>query len=99
MMETIGKFFAGLIMIILSVLVSAFIFMKVWGWFIAPVFDMLPILTYFQSVGIVTFLATMRKAESKKQKDFEDLIEEFIAALIYSGIVFVFAWVIYFLIK
>ena len=94
-MEAIGKFFVVLVILIISVLISGFILMKTWGWFIVPIFTSLPILKFGEAIGIAFFIAILKGRQKSENNDFDDLIESFFNGLIYSLVLFLFAWVVY----
>jgi hypothetical protein len=95
-MDTLGKFFAGLIMVVISIIISGFMFFKLWAWFIMPVFISAPKLTFAQSVGISVFLSIIfaRKYDTK-EKDFDEVIESFIGGILLIAVLFLFAWIVY----
>ena len=100
-METFGKFMLGVIMIIIGILVSGFMLFKLWAWFVVPVFESLPQMTFSQSVGLALFLSIMfaRNPQTKDDEDFSDLIGKFLAGLLISVFLFGFSWIVYLIIK
>ena len=36
-----------------------FVCSKTWNWFVQPIFTTLPVLSYFQAVGLMTFVSTI----------------------------------------
>ena len=97
-MDTIGKFFTGIIMLIVSIIISGFLLMKTWAWFIAPVFTSVPKLTFTQSVGVSIFLSIFiakRANKANKEYEFYELVEKFFNDLIFTAILFLLAWIVY----
>jgi hypothetical protein len=100
-MEALGKIFAGILVIALSVIIAGFFLMKLWGWFVIPVFPTLPVLTLQQAIGLSVFFTLIRakKPKDEKEKDFGDIILEWLEGLIFSLILFGIAYVIYLFIQ
>lgn len=97
-MKSIGKFFAGLVMIIVATIISGFMVFKLWAWFIIPVFPSLPTLTFIQAVGISVLLTVIFGKRDTKEKDYDEIVESFFGGIIYSALIFLFAWIVYLLI-
>jgi hypothetical protein len=101
-METFGKFMLGVIMIIIGTLVSGFMLFKLWAWFVLPVFESLPQMTFSQSVGLSLFLTIVfyrNPHTTKEEQDFSELIGKFLAGLLLYIFLFGFAWIVYLIIK
>lgn len=56
-MEAVGKFFCGLLLTIVGILLGGFIISTFWGWFIQPTFPTLPLLTVGQGIGLSVFIS------------------------------------------
>jgi hypothetical protein len=98
-METIGKFFTGLILLILTAIIGGFIMVKFWEWFVLSVFT-LPSLNLIQAIGFSYFLGwlTYRGKEKKdKEFSFEKFMDTFIDTLVFSGLLFLIGWLIHLL--
>jgi hypothetical protein len=67
-MEAFGKFSLGTLLLVLSVLLEGFVFMKLWSWFISPTFGVDPI-TQVQSIGVILVYSYI-KTKSPKTEDF-----------------------------
>jgi hypothetical protein len=98
-MDTIGKFFTGLIMIIVSTIVVGFVLMKTWAWFVVPVFTSLPKLTFGQAVGLSVFLSILIAKRANKEYEFYELVDKFFNDLIFTALLFLFAWLVYVFIR
>lgn len=98
-MDSIGKFFTGLIMIIVSTIVVGFVLMKTWAWFVVPVFTSLPKMTFGQAVGLSVFLSILIARKDDKEIDFDELVEKFFGGLIFTALLFLFAWLVYVFIR
>ena len=76
-METVGKFTTSLLIIVLGVAVQSFVFMKLSGWILTPIFQ-LPELSLGQSFA-VSVVTSFLIPKNSKEKDtgktpFENLI-------------------------
>jgi hypothetical protein len=100
-METLGKFFAAIVMIMISIIVGGFFLMKLWGWFVIPAFPTLPVLTFQQAMGLSVFLSIMvaKRKKTNEDKDFSDVVGDWLEELIFSCVVFGIAWIIYLFIQ
>jgi hypothetical protein len=52
-------------------LLEGFVFMKLWGWFVAPTFELVPPITLIQAIGIsmtISFVASARIIEDDEDK-------------------------------
>jgi hypothetical protein len=94
-MESIGKIFTGLVMIVVATIIAGFMLFKLWVWFIIPVFPSLPTLTFAQAVGITVFLTVIFGKRNTKDRDYDEIVESFFNELIYTALVFLFAWIVY----
>ena len=71
-METIGKFFVVLILIIFATLLRGYIISKLWFWFVVPTFALNP-LTIVQAIGlslIISYVTISKKELEPKDEDF-----------------------------
>jgi len=100
-METFGKFMLGVIMIIIGTIVSGFMLFKLWAWFVVPVFEFLPQMTFSQSVGLSLFLSIIffRNTQTKTEQDFAEIVGIFLSTLLIWVLLFGFAWIVYLIIK
>jgi len=93
-MVELGKFFVGMMFIVIAIMISGFVLMRIWGWFIVPVFP-LEYLLYGQAVGLAMFISLAMKSTTptSKSTDFGDIMMEFFISILYTGFVFGFAWI------
>jgi hypothetical protein len=98
-MDTIGKIFTGVIMLIIYIIISGFLLMKTWAWFIVPVFTSVPKLTFAQSVGISIFLSIFITKRDNKEYEFDELVDKFFNDLIITSMLFLLAWIVYIFIQ
>jgi heme A synthase len=72
-MEIIGKFFTGLILIIIQVLLGGYVIMNLWGWFISSTFEITS-LSLIQAIGLSFFIrwmiTTQKFEENPPKTDF-----------------------------
>lgn len=73
--------------------------MKTWAWFIAPVFTSVPKLTFTQSVGVSIFLSIFIAKRANKEYEFYELVDKFFNDLIFTALLFLFAWLVYVFIR
>jgi len=94
-MEAIGKFFAYVILLVVSTVISGLVLMKLWAWFIAGTFGVIE-LNLVQSIGLsfVVHFLTAKMPKKDEDEDFEDLIYGFFYSLAYSGIAILFGWIL-----
>lgn len=96
-METLGKIFVGLVLGTISILFGGFLFMKLWVWFIHPVFVGLPVLTFGQSVGITFFISVIKYKQTKEDenRDFDDIVSDWVKSMVLTGLVLGVGWVVF----
>lgn len=97
-MDAIGKFFTGLILLIITAVIGGFIMIKFWSWFVLPVF-FLPSLSLIQAIGFNFFLSWIfyQKRDKKKDYNFSKFMEDFFDSLLSSAAVFFIGWLIHLL--
>lgn len=66
-----GKFSLAIIGLIINPIINGFLLLKLWGWFIIPVFDADPIL-YSEAIG-VAFVISWAKAKSSDASHLEKM--------------------------
>lgn len=93
-METFGKICFSIIAIIVSTLLSGFIFMLMWGWFVVPTFN-LQYLTLIQCIGLRFFLNQFSSNQLKQDFTFAELGEMFARELISGGLILLLGWIIH----
>lgn len=96
-MENFGKFCLMLIILTLSVFIGGFIFIKLYEWFIIPVFH-LPQPTFTQALGIMLFIGYLKgtsKKDTENDKSIEDYIEDCIKSMVLAVFVLGLGYLIY----
>lgn len=95
-METIGKMIVGFILMIGTVLLEAFVLLKVWTWYLIPYLSA-PEIPYIGAVGISLFAFFFKNhsiTNENLEADWEESVgKTFILLLIYLTVWFV-AWFI-----
>lgn len=67
-MKTIGQITLTIIFMIISAIFGGWIFLKLWGWFILPVFENMPELSLIQAIGL-SFVIRFFTADLKPDTD------------------------------
>jgi thiol:disulfide interchange protein len=68
-----------------------FLFLKVYTWFLLPIFPMMPVIGFWEAVGLAFFTCVFRRPRTHKNKD-----EEFEwGAFLSPWITLLFAWVLH----
>ncbi len=94
-MESFGKICFAFLVVIITILISGFILMKMWAWFMVPVFS-LPEFNLYQAIGVSTFLSYIKGAKiDDKEKEWSEVVLNFIKSLIYTGALFILAYLIH----
>ena len=88
-MDTIGKSFVGIILIIVDFIVGGLFLMMFWKWFIVPAFGVEE-LSFRISVGVAFFIGAVLKPHKidTEEKDMEDIISEWFVKIIYTAVIF-----------
>ena len=87
----------GIMLFTLAVTVVArgFVFMKFWGWFVVPVFNIITI-SLFQSLGLILFISLFSKRKmSSKEVDNWEFFTDLLKELQMTAYVFAFGWLIH----
>ena len=88
-METLGKIVFAVISIAIGTLISAFVLVKLWGWFITPTFGIVQ-LTILQAIGFdlvkqwLLYSITMKLADIKPTDKTKSLTHTMFEALFVS---------------
>lgn len=87
-MEKLGKIVFYSVSIILNTVIGAFVFMKLWAWFIATTFGILELKLY-HCIGIVIFISYIRISSGNKKDDEEvELTPVLIFKLLFRRIIY-----------
>ena len=96
-MEAVGKFFTTLIMGLFSIIARGFVIMKLWAWFIVPIFA-LNALTLVHAIGfslVVGLLTSELKPEHEDEEGwFLKIITRFVFLVIVYAAVLFEGWII-----
>lgn len=98
-MEAIGKFFTGLIMLIITTILSGFLLVKLWDWFLLPVFEIKQI-TLIQAIGLTFFISCFIKTidyTKSQELTWSKFVEKFFTSIILYGILFLLGYIIHLL--
>lgn len=92
-MKTLIIILGTIAAIVLSMIYTGFVFTKLWGWFVIPVFG-LPMLTIAQAIGltIVMRMVTINQILENKKQWHENLI----LCILYPTFGLLFGWIIQF---
>lgn len=97
-MENFGKFVVASLVITLCLFTDAFVFMKLWGWLIVPIFS-LPLLSIVEALGISFFFAHIKlkyiKHEEFDNGKFIDNLKSVLLLIVAGWVLLLFGWVIH----
>lgn len=95
-MENFGKFMAIVLGMIISPIISGFVIMKLWAWFVVPIFEQNP-LRVVEAIGLM-FLINFVRLKRDKGADADEFWSEFGANLIFvilsSGFALLSGWIV-----
>lgn len=95
-MKNFGKFATVILAMVIAPIISGFVVMKLWGWFIVPTFEMNP-LRIVEAIGIM-FLLNFVRAKRDKEASGDDFWSEFGANLVfliaYSVLALLSGWIV-----
>lgn len=74
-MENFGKFMTIILVMFISAIVSGFVILKLWAWFIVPIFEIQP-LKLVEATGLMLFIVYL-KINSNKKVDINNFWKEF----------------------
>lgn len=95
-MENFGKIMTVILAMIISPIVSGFVILKLWAWFIVPTFEAQP-LRLVEAIGLmflINYLKAKRDKEADKDKFWEQFARNFAFVIIYAGFVLLAGWVV-----
>lgn len=82
-MKEVAKAAYIITLMILAICFQAFVLVKLWAWFIIPIFQY-PALTIKQAIGLGFFISLIRTSEYKKDEKNESHIKNFTLQFGYS---------------
>lgn len=95
-MENFGKIMTFILAMIISPVVSGFVVLKLWAWFIVPTFEAQP-LRLVEAIGLmflINYLKAKRDKEADKDKFWEQFATNFAFGIIYAGFALLAGWVV-----
>lgn len=100
-MEAFGKFCATIILILVSTITGGWVFMKLWSWFVSPLFN-LQELSLVQALGLGIMLSFACKPMPKydpeeKKKSFSDNVGQVLFVVITYFVILGMGWIIHLL--
>lgn len=81
---------------IISPIINGFVFMKLWLWFVVPVFQV-PALRLVEAIGIVFLIYFIRirmEKEAAKDEFWSDLITKMVFVVVSAGIALLGGWIV-----
>ena len=95
-MENFGKIMTVILAMIISLIVSGFVVLKLWAWFIVPIFEAQP-LRLVEAIGLMFFINYLKAKydkEADKDKFWEQFATNFASVIIYAGFALLAGWVV-----
>lgn len=94
-MENFGKIMAILLGLILAPIITGFVFLKLWSWFVVPITD-LQALTLFQAIGLmllIGFVTAKYKKPDNDKKFWVDYISQISFLITTSAFTLLFGYI------
>lgn len=95
-MEIFGKFMTIVLGMIISPIISGFVIVKLWAWFIVPTFEMNQ-LRIVEAIGImflINYLKAKQDKEADKDKFWEQFATNFIYLILTAGFALLSGWIV-----
>lgn len=95
-MENFGKFMTIVLAMVISPIVSGFVILKLWAWFVVPTFEAQP-LRLVEAIGLmflVNYLKAKRDKEADKEKFWEQFATNLAFVILYAGFALLAGWVV-----
>lgn len=95
-METFGKVCFTLTTMVITTLISGFVFQTLWGWFIVPTFTMQP-MTLIQAIGISFFISYIKRNLDKENDDefsMEFVVKGLVISVVMALLILGLGWII-----
>lgn len=87
-----------LVVILYDAMAWGWVFLKFYGWFVLPVMGFLPVITYWQAIGLMLFVSLFKNATSMvqlKEEYYENgKTERTIIGLLTPWLVLFFGWLV-----
>ena len=97
-METFGKLMAAILSFIILTVIRGFVLLKLWEWFIIPLFNQAP-LKLFDAIGLLVVLYFIRVKYDKtaETKTTKDTAIEIMFVIFICAYCLAFGWIIHLL--
>lgn len=95
-MENFGKFVTIVLAMIIGPIVYGFVILKLWGWFIVPIFEVEP-LRLVEAIGlmfIINYIRAKRDKEADKYKFWEQFANNILFLFLMSGFALLSGWIV-----
>jgi hypothetical protein len=95
-MENFGKFMTIVLAVVIAPIVSGFVILKLWAWFVVPIFETQP-LRLVEAIGLmflVNYLKAKRDKEANKEKFWEQFVTNLVFLILYASIALLAGWVV-----
>lgn len=100
-MEIIVILLLILVLIFYTEVSWSFVALKFYGWFILPIFPSLPTLTWYEMVGVVTFIGLIkyRSTNNKQKFDKESILENIYSIIFTPWLYLLYGYVVYYIVS
>jgi hypothetical protein len=95
-MENFGKFMTLVMAMIISPIVSGFVTMKLWFWFMVPIFGMNP-LRLVEAIGLmflINYLKFRKTKPTDKDKFWLEFTESIITVILIAAVALFSGWIV-----
>lgn len=95
-MEKFGKFITIVLIMIISSIVNGFVILKLWTWFIVPIFEIQP-LRLIEAIGLmflVNYLMIKQYKKTEKEEFWEKFISNLVFLIFYSAFTLFAGWLV-----
>jgi uncharacterized protein YacL len=95
-MENFGKFMTVILVMIVTPLINGFVVMKLWNWFIIPIFSLQP-LRLIEAIGftiILTFITTKPSKKNTQEYFWDWLFESVLYTILLGLFTLVFGYIV-----
>lgn len=95
LMIVLGVFALMGLLIIWSTFAWGWVLFKFWGWFLMPVFPMLPEVTLVQCMGLMLVIGLFKGAATYIKDEYKDQTHQWVALIINPWLTLLIGWMIY----
>jgi len=95
-MEKFGKFIWNIIVMVIKLIIIGFTFMKLWIWFIVPIFD-LPDINIFAAVGltmVIRYPLTTIPSKKRLEEFNSEKVHNFSILVVLSGFMLLIGYLV-----